>query len=93
MDVQRLRNLTTGRLHTRMEDVYLDIEYLTGVAGVMTHQLPNALFSLEPWLRQMVADQRFFDGQFDPMHTGQIDVPPMDGEARKAYFGRFAARN
>lgn len=29
MDIQRLRNLTTGRLHTEMAHIYQDIEYLT----------------------------------------------------------------
>ena len=30
MDIQRLRNLTTGRLHTQMTDIYMDLDYLTG---------------------------------------------------------------
>ena len=54
MDIQRLRNLTTGRLHTKMEHIYADIEHLTGAEGVMTHQLPNACRALEPYLREKV---------------------------------------
>lgn len=46
MDVQRLRNLTTGRLHTEIGFVYEDIEHLTGVKGIMTHMMPRAMRAL-----------------------------------------------
>ena len=91
MDIQRLRNLTTGRLHTKMEDIYADIERLTGAEGVMTHQLPNACRALEPYLREKVTDARFWDGEYDTTHTGEIDVPPMDEAAQKAMWERYGA--
>ncbi len=91
MDIQRLRNLTTGRLHTKMEDIYADIEHLTGAEGVMTHQLPNACRALEPYLREKVQDARFWDGEYDTTHTGEIDVPPMDETAQKAMWKRYGA--
>ena len=31
MDIQRLRNLTTGRLHTEMGHIYEDLELITGM--------------------------------------------------------------
>lgn len=34
MDIQRIRNLTTGILHTKMEDIHEDIEYLVVTKGV-----------------------------------------------------------
>ena len=48
----RVLNLTTLILHTKMEDVYEDIERITGMPGVMTHQLPAAGKALLPYLRQ-----------------------------------------
>ena len=50
MDIQRIRNLTTGSLHTDMDHVYKDIEYIVGEKGIMTHMIPNACSSLEPYL-------------------------------------------
>ena len=91
MDIQRLRNLTTRRLHTKMEHIYADIEYLTGEKGVMTHQLPNANRALEPYLRKKVTEARFWDGKYDTTHTGEIYVPPMDQAEKKAMWERYGA--
>jgi hypothetical protein len=91
MDIQRLRNLTTARLHTKMENIYTDIEYLTGEKGLMTHQIPNASRAIEPYLREIVTDARFWDGEYDTTHTGEIDIPPMDEAARNAMWERYEA--
>ena len=90
MGVQRLRNLTTGILHTKIEDVYQDIEILVGVEGVMTHQLPNATKALEPWLREQVDDSRFWDGKFDQTHAGSFDGDPMTAADRAAFWERYS---
>ena len=89
MDIQRLRNLTTGRLHTKMSDIYGDIEYLTGESGVMTHMLPNCCRALEPYLRERVPDQRFWEDVYDTTHVGSIDVPPMDAESKNEFWVRY----
>ncbi|MGZ8220379.1 MAG: DUF7736 domain-containing protein [Methylobacter sp.] len=86
MDIQRLRNLTTGRLHTKIEHVYEDIALIT---GVMTHQLPNALEAIEAYLREQLTNVRFWDGKYDPTHIGEIEVPPMDKEAQDAMWKRY----
>lgn len=91
MDIQRLRNLTTGRLHTQLVDVYQDIESLSGILGVMTHQLPNARRALEPWLRSVVRDERFWNQEFDPAHTGDVEVRPPTPDEQRAILDRFAA--
>ncbi len=36
-DIQRLRNLTTGILHTEIGHIYEDIESITGAKGVMAN--------------------------------------------------------
>lgn len=82
MDIQRLRNLTTGRLHTTIDHIYEDIEYLTGVKGVMTHQLPNACDALQPYLHEKIKDPRFWDGNFDTEHVGDYEIQPMDEQQR-----------
>jgi hypothetical protein len=89
MDIQRLRNLTTGRLHTETGHIYQDLEYLTGEKGIMTHMIPNAMRSLEPWLRGKVTDPRFWDGEYDTTHQGEFDIEPMTAEERKQFFDRY----
>lgn len=86
MDYQRLRNLTTKKLHTDISHVYHDIEYLVGVGGIMTHQIPNALRSLDFYLMDQVPDRRFWDGVHDPLHAGEWDIPPMNHMQRADFF-------
>lgn len=92
MNIQRLRNLTTGLLHTKMEHIYEDLEIITGETGLMTHMLPRAARAVEPWLREHVADARFWDGEYDTTHTGEIDLPTPSEADRKAMFERFEAQ-
>ncbi len=91
MDIQRLRNLTTGKLHTSMAHIYKDIDYLTGESGVMSHMIPHALWSMEPWLRKYVPAQRFWNNEYDPSHIGDIDMPVMTAEERAEFFQLFKA--
>lgn len=92
MDIQRLRNLTTGRLHTEMRHIYEDIEYLTGHAGIMTHMLPRAARALEPYLRSVLPDERFWDGKHDPTHIGTVDIEPMDEMCLDGFWERYSAQ-
>ena len=89
MDNQRLRNLTTGRLHTEMGHIYEDLGLLTGQAGLMTHMLPRAMDAVKPWLREHVNDERFWDGEYDTEHTGDFDMPPPTKEDQKVFLERF----
>jgi hypothetical protein len=91
MDIQRLRNLTTGRLHTEVEHVYEDLEFITGRQGLMTHMLPRALRACEPWLREHVTDARFWNGSYDTAHIGEFAIPEPSAEDRLAMFMRFTA--
>lgn len=86
MDFQRVRNLTTGRLHTNVAHVHHDIEHLVGVPGIMTHQVPAALRELQHWLREKVLDRRFWDDQHDLLHAGELDIEPMTQIERDAFF-------
>ncbi len=91
MDIQRLRNLTTGRLHTKIAHVYEDIETISGVPGLMTHQIPNAITALKPWLLDNVMNSRFWDDRFDITHVGNIELPEMTDWEREVMLQRFAA--
>ena len=85
MDIQRVRNLTTSRLHTDMMHVYEDLEYITGVSGIMTHQIPSILKAIEPWLREQILYARFWDGAYDPSHAGEIELRQMTNDERWAF--------
>ena len=89
MNIQRLRNLTTGKLHTNITDIYQDVEYITGEKGVMTHMLPNAFRAMQPWLRIHVTDTRFWDGNYDLTHTGDIELNPMTPDEQAEFWKRF----
>lgn len=92
MDIQRLRNLTTGRLHTEIGHVYEDLEIITGEKGLMTHMLPRAARAVEPWLREHVTDQRFWDGEYDTTHTGEYALPEPTTDDRTAMFEHYKAQ-
>ncbi len=77
IDIQRLRNLTTGILHTKMEDIYEDIEYITSASGIMTHMLPNARQALLPYLKRELTEPRFWDDKYDTTHVGFVYINPM----------------
>lgn len=91
MDIQRLRNLTTGRLHTEVGHVYEDLEAITGERGLFTHMLPRVMESVEPWLRTQVTEARFWDGEYDTTHTGEYDLPEPTDEERAAILERYEA--
>ncbi len=90
MDIQRLRNLTTGRLHTEIGHVYEDLGIITGEAGLMTHMLPRAMRACEPWLRENITEPRFWDGEYDTTHAGEFELPTPSNDARTAMFERYA---
>ena len=91
MDIQRLRNLTTHRLHTKMGDIYEDLGYLIGEDGIMTHMLPRVMDAVEPWLREHLSDSRYWDGKYDTTHTGEYELPEPTESDRAEMFDRYKA--
>ena len=89
MNIQRLRNLTTGILHTEMAHIYEDLEFLTGEKGLMTHMLPRVMDAVKPWLRDHVTAPRFWNGEFDTSHTGEFDIAVPTDADRAAMLERF----
>lgn len=91
MDIQRLRNITTGKVHTTMFDIYEDLEYLSGESGLMTHQLTNIRNALLPYLRENITDSRFWDGSYDTTHIGELNLKPMDYSDKRAMWLRYCS--
>lgn len=89
IDIQRLRNLTTGRLHTDIVHVYQDLELITGERGLMTHMLPNLSRAIEPWLRANVPDAKFWQDEYDVTHIGEFELPEPNSEDRKLMVERY----
>ena len=89
IDVQRLRTLTTGRLHTEhLQHCQDDIKAITGVS-VLTHEIPDALDAIVPYLQQHVTDQRFWNQAYDPLHVGEMDLPEMDEQEAGLFLRRM----
>lgn len=91
MDIQRLRNLTTDKLHTQISDICEDIEFLVGEKGIMTHMLPNACKALKRvYLLSQIKDERFWDGQYDTNHRGDYPINPMPPEIKQSFWGYYS---
>ena len=91
MDIQRLRNLTTGIMHTEIDHVYEDLGFLTGEKELMTHMLPRVMRAVEPWLREQIKEERFWNGKWDTEHVGEVELPEPTKEDKEAFLNRFAA--
>jgi len=89
MDVQRLRNLTTGVVHTKPYHMFFDIEFLTGVIGISIKDMSLALKALKPWLRDQVDDDSFWIPEMDVSNQGQYDIQPMSNEEKAAFLKRY----
>jgi hypothetical protein len=89
MDIQRLRSLTTPKLHAPLGNIYDDLREITGFS-FCTHELGNACIAARPYLERFAADSRFWNGEYDPAHVGEIDIPPMDEAERDAFSERMS---
>jgi hypothetical protein len=88
-DEKRLRNLTTHRLHTKLNHIYEDLEWISGETGLMTHMLPNMLEAVEPWLRQHVTDEEYWDGTHKRNAKGTYTLPEPTPEERNQMKKRY----
>jgi len=84
----RLRNLTTGLLHTHIDFIYKDIEFLVGDSGIMTHHLGMAAVALKPFLQSRLPAS-FFERVYKPEEKGETEIEPLTAEERKAFFEVF----
>lgn len=93
MDVQRVRNLTTGLLHTEMHHCYGDLSVISGLNTIYTHQIPNLTRAVLPWLREKIKDDKFFDGKHNPSEKGVFWLPKPTEDEQKEIVRRFTEFN
>ena len=93
MDVQRLRNLTTGLLHTEMHHCYEDLSAISGLNPIYTHQIPNLIGAILPWLREKIQDDEFFDGKHNTFVKGEFWLPKPTEDEQKEIVRRFTELN
>jgi hypothetical protein len=76
-----------------VEHIYEDIKIIVGQTdkkkGRWGRQ-PHLYNAIQQYLREKITDARFWDGEYDPSHIGDIDVPTMDEESKKAMWERYA---
>jgi hypothetical protein len=90
--IQRLRTLTTGKLHTEIDDVKEDLgRIFDRPDSVTTHMIPNLLDAALPWLQSIGLPERFFDGTADASHVGDITIPEPTDADRAAMWQRYRA--
>lgn len=90
----KLRNMTTGILHTNIGDVYEFLEKYLGAEGIMTHQIPSACRALEPFLKAKLSEEWFTkvwekDGLDEP-----AQITDLTQEEKKIFwesYGEFAS--
>ena len=75
LTAMRLRNLTTGILHTGIDDIYRDLGAIVGVDGLMTHQLPRVLDCVTPWLKEHIKDPWMWEKKHDPQEDWEWTLP------------------
>jgi len=90
VEIQRVRNLTTGILHTDLDFVYEDLSAITGLT-FFTQEIPNACRALHPYLREHIGEDRFWTEKWDRDHVGEIDIPAMTDDHRAAFLERYRA--
>lgn len=93
MNNQRLRNLTTGRLHTCIKDIKEDLAGLLGLPDLQTINILSARDTVILWLVNQVSDMRFWELEYDLKHTGHLPLPTPTPVERVIMLHRYDARH
>jgi hypothetical protein len=94
----QVRNFTTGKLHSSMDDVYeFANKYCTFNDGwmddYMTHHLPSVKDAISPILKRHL-DASFFDDKYDTSNLDdKIELPKLSESEIIEYKSAFAASN
>jgi hypothetical protein len=89
----KLRNITTGILHTKIQDVYEFFENYTGIK-VWTHELPAAQEILVPFLKTKIGPSWFVNKFIPEENDYSLIIPDLTEEERKLFYEKFEeARN
>ena len=81
----KLRNITSGILHTTIGDVYTFFEEYLGAKGIMTHQLPSAGKSIVPILKSKLSAEWFINEWQKEGLSEKVEIDDLT-ETEKADF-------
>lgn len=85
----KLRNVTSGRLHTSIGDVYEFYTAYCGAEGIMTHHIPSAYKALLPILKNKLSDEWFTDEWIKTGLEETVEVPEMTQTEKTTFWESF----
>lgn len=85
----KLRNITSGILHTSVGDVYSFFEEYLGEKGIMTHHLPVAGKAILPILKRNLDDSWFTDEWVKEALDESVDIPDLTDDERTEFWRGF----
>lgn len=89
---QRIRNLTTGILHTDLNDVLTDLKKICGPGMTSPLSIELSRKAVLPWLRAQGLDDRFWIKRRDTTHTGSTRLTIPTASDRAEIKDRIANR-
>jgi hypothetical protein len=87
--VGKLRNITTGILHTAIGDVYEFLEEYLDAKGIMTHQLPSACRALEPILKSKLPETWFVKEWVKAGLDVEAECPDLTEDEKKVFWESY----
>jgi len=87
----KLRNITSGVLHTGIGDVYVFLEDYLDAKGIMTHQLPSACRALEPILKKKLPENWFTKEWIkdELWQNTEVEVPDLTAEEKNEFWKEY----
>ena len=84
-----LRNITSGTLHTNIEDVYKFFNEFTGQRGMMTHHLPSAAKAIMPFLKSKLSDEWFTDEWIKDELDAVVEIADPTEDEKTDFWEKF----
>lgn len=87
----KLRNITSGILHTGIGEVYNFFESYLGMDGIMTHQLPSACKALQPILKNKLSKDWFTNEWIKDQNwqNTETEVPDLTAEEKQEFWKEY----
>lgn len=85
----KLRNITTGILHTDITDVYVFLDEYLDMGGAMTHQIPSAFRALEPILKKKLPEEWFTNEWIKTGLDEVVEITDLSPEELKTFWEQY----
>lgn len=85
----KIRNVTSGILHTNIGDVYEFYDQYLDAPGIMTHHIPSAFKALQPILKNKLDDKWFTDEWIKEGLDEAYVIPDLTQEEKNAFWVSF----